>query len=290
MSFIINIIIGFRLYFSCYNTQSSFGGISVQEDVIQVPVKLELISARPPPASPDRLLTSFNPSTSGTTATEIGTGFYTSGLMIGASFYNQDTFCLMGVSPDLAFIQQKQMWSEITSFLYVDGQAFAISEIPQPHKYPRDAQGISFNEMDTQVTMYPRQFLVLSDLGISIVAKRLPIDFLVQLLQEANGKITPSLRHFFESFGPDQSCAMCLAIACGNPYVHIPLTSPLPQIRIFHPRHWSKISKTVFWRSCCEYRERCQGTIFRSRGSSTDARPSSRKYLSFAPFFTFPLF
>jgi nuclear pore complex protein Nup155 len=181
---------------------------------------LELIAARPPPVTPDRLLSSYNASATGTNpSTEIGTGLYSSGVMIGASVYNQDTFCLTGISPDLAFVNRTLMWSEMNSFLYVDGQAFAVAEVPHVHKYPCDALGVSFNELDTQVTMSPRQFVVLSDLGISMFSKRRPIDYLLQLLQEGNGKLNPSLRAFFESFGPEQTCAMCLAIACGNPYV-----------------------------------------------------------------------
>lgn len=214
------LIKGYRLYFSCYNTTSSFGGISVQEDVIQVPSKLELVTARPPPATPDRLLSSFNGAATGINpATEMTTGLYSSGVMIGASVYNQDTFCITGVSPDFAFIYQKQMWSEMNSFLYVDGQAYAVAEVPHIRKYPCDTLGTSFNELDTQVTMGPRHFLVMSDLGISTFQKRRPIDYLVQLLGEANGKYTPGLKQFFEGFGGDQACAMCLAVACGNPFV-----------------------------------------------------------------------
>jgi len=38
-------------------------------------------------------------------------------------------------------------------------------------------------------------------------------------LRDSNCQMTPTLRLFFESFGVDQVCAMCLAVACNNPCV-----------------------------------------------------------------------
>ena len=140
--------------------------------------------------------------------------------MIGASAFSQDSFSINSICPDFAEIVKTQNWSEMNSLLYVDGQAWAIAEVSRSVKYPLDKTGLSLNELETQMMFPPRQFLILSELGISIFSKLRPIDYLQRLLRDSNGRMTPSLRSFFDHFGLDQSCAMCLAVACDNQYAN----------------------------------------------------------------------
>lgn len=80
-----------------------------------------------------------------------------------------------------------------------------------------DDSDIALNELATQLSRPPRQFLVLTNSGINVLSKQRPIDILQQLLIESGGN-DQDLDYFFDMYGRAQACAMCLGIACFNPY------------------------------------------------------------------------
>jgi hypothetical protein len=62
-----------------------------------------------------------------------------------------------------------------------------------------------------------RNFLVLTNQGIHILRKLRPADVLYRQLAQVTATGDEHLRQFFLSFGPLESSAMCVALACGLP-------------------------------------------------------------------------
>lgn len=62
-----------------------------------------------------------------------------------------------------------------------------------------------------------RHFLVLTNQGIHILRKLRPADVLYRQLSQVSASADDSCRQFFLSFGPLESSAMCVALACGLP-------------------------------------------------------------------------
>lgn len=70
------------------------------------------------------------------------------------------------------------------------------------------------NELLTQHFGAFKEFLLISNSGIDLIRKNRSIDVLQSLIAESRGHITDSIRSFFDSFKLEQSCAMCIALAC----------------------------------------------------------------------------
>ena len=71
--------------------------------------------------------------------------------------------------------------------------------------------------------------MVLISLGITVFTKLRPIDILLHLINSSQDMRVFS--EFFDKFGRDQSCAMCLAIACSHSSInYAKYDSVLPQL------------------------------------------------------------
>ena len=62
-----------------------------------------------------------------------------------------------------------------------------------------------------------RQILCLTNLGVHILQKVRPIDYLYRFLSQDNFMESYCVRDFFALYGTVESACMCLAIACGLP-------------------------------------------------------------------------
>jgi hypothetical protein len=85
------------------------------------------------------------------------------------------------------------------------------------------AQVVQLGEMALQhVPAHPyqlqRRVLVLSRTGLHVLRKRRPVDYLLdQLARNENNSALVQFKAFYQTYGADEFCAMCLGIACGLP-------------------------------------------------------------------------
>ena len=52
-----------------------------------------------------------------------------------------------------------------------------------------------------------------------MLSKKYPVDILNRILMESQGHETEDLKNFFQNYTRDQSCAMCLSLACNSSYI-----------------------------------------------------------------------
>ena len=110
--------------------------------------------------------------------------------------------------------QQRMTLVETSATMESDGHVYAIAEASPQKRGKR-----TINEITETLCDSPRRFLVLTDKGVTFFKKQRPVDVLQQLLMDTQGDINAHRREFesfFERYGRVQSCAMCLAIICGN--------------------------------------------------------------------------
>ncbi|KAJ3091850.1 hypothetical protein HK102_013147 [Quaeritorhiza haematococci] len=200
------------------------------------PGSLQLVYVRPPPSPffPDRGMSTFN---GAVTSARIHEALYGNGLLMMANSISEDVDSIMGIASDIGLISHSSqtLFCEQYSTIYIEGKTWAISEVGQlneralSRKLKSEEPGVILNELSTQLSLPPRRFLLLTHSGVAMLSKKRPIDLLQDVLAEANGQITPALRAFFNSYGNDQACAMCLAIACGHPAT-TPQSRYLPEV------------------------------------------------------------
>ncbi|KAF9152095.1 hypothetical protein BG015_005786 [Linnemannia schmuckeri] len=106
--------------------------------------------------------------------------------------------------------------SEIAMIAGLDGKIWGMSEIPGVEHAGAIDPAIARNELAVQLSRSSREYLVLTNSGIQVFAKRRPIDTLQQLLLDARSS-EADLLVFFSQYGRVESCAMCIAIICGHP-------------------------------------------------------------------------
>ncbi|KAA1107059.1 hypothetical protein PGT21_000845 [Puccinia graminis f. sp. tritici] len=119
-------------------------------------------------------------------------------------------------NPSLSAQQQQQQQQQ---------QPFqsSISEIACPIKIEGHAWAITHTTQDSDLDNYhpiqlvgPQQeWLVLSNMGITVLSSQRPVDTLAELLNNMPGK-EQELSLFWDRFGRDQTCAMSLSIAVGE--------------------------------------------------------------------------
>lgn len=73
---------------------------------------------------------------------------------------------------------------------------------------------LSLTELAKQHIMPRRYFLVLTSHGLWVLVKNHPINQLYALLRGPDPGSNADIEEFFKQYGLDESCAMCLAIAC----------------------------------------------------------------------------
>lgn len=94
-----------------------------------------------------------------------------------------------------------------------EGRVYAISEANLDKRKSRN-----MNELSEQLSDPPRQFLIHDSRKIVFYNKQRPVDILYELLLGVNGDVHTNQQPFtafFERYGRDQACAMCLSIISG---------------------------------------------------------------------------
>ncbi|KAH9175438.1 nucleoporin [Lactarius sanguifluus] len=119
---------------------------------------------------------------------------------------------------------QRPPLTERAALLAIPGRTWGMAALPRPkNTVPLFGQDSSIlmpvvtNELAYQFLEPPRQFLVLTNVGITVLGKRRALDWLRDAIEEvqAEGNVQPII-DFRDSFGRDQTCAMLLALASGN--------------------------------------------------------------------------
>ncbi|GBG24052.1 Cys-Gly metallodipeptidase dug1 [Hondaea fermentalgiana] len=77
---------------------------------------------------------------------------------------------------------------------------------------------LSLSELAKQHVMPRRYFLVLTSHGLWVLVKNRPINQLYALLRGPDPGSNADIEEFFKQYGLDESCSMCLAIACKAGY------------------------------------------------------------------------
>ncbi|KAL2917260.1 hypothetical protein HK105_203325 [Polyrhizophydium stewartii] len=208
---------GIRLYFSTSQPRDrfSFGG---EVSAASGPSTLRLVYARGPPVL-SQGLSHYNAIGSG----KIHEAYYADGLLVAAQAFSDEIDRVIGVSLNVGLMTQAptMFLSETFSYTDVDGKTWAVAEAPsrfvaQSSNTSAGRPGAFLNELAMQFEFPARRFFLLTNMGLSTVSKLRPADMLMQLLKQAPGQDLRFFEHFFAFYGPDQSCAMALGIACGH--------------------------------------------------------------------------
>ncbi|KAI9512809.1 nucleoporin [Russula earlei] len=178
---------------------------------------------------------------------ELENSAYAAGLTIAAHPGDTDgTDFLLCMSPDLTrigalgqtpqqtsqptgapFASQRPPLTERAALLTIPGRTWGMAALPRPKNAvtltsPDSNTPIPIvtNELAYQFLEPPRQFLILTNVGITVLAKRRALDWLRDAIEEvhAEGNVQPII-DFRDSFGRDQTCAMLLALASGNAFL-----------------------------------------------------------------------
>ncbi|KAI0053328.1 nucleoporin [Auriscalpium vulgare] len=121
---------------------------------------------------------------------------------------------------------QRPPLTERAAMLAIPGRTWGMAAVVRP-KTPYSANPGApvpavTNELALQFSESPRQFMVLTNAGVTILAKRRALDWLRDVIEEvqAEGNVQPIVQ-FRDSFGRDQTCAMLLALASGNTFLDL---------------------------------------------------------------------
>jgi len=135
-----------------------------------------------------------------------------------------------GSSSALQQQQQQQQPSrpplvELCQALAIEGRTWQVAEVPHPLSSPTYSTPSSLrvpgrgelrlNELAASAEAGPRTFLVLTSEGMHVIEKRTPADVLRAILEASGGGSQGEVAAFFDSFGRDEACALCLALASG---------------------------------------------------------------------------
>jgi nuclear pore complex protein Nup155 len=136
----------------------------------------------------------------------IHTAMYSKGLLLAANAVSEDVDVIQGASSDFHSPDRPPRLGlvEVTGSAWIDAKTWSIAPIPPT------VPDFSNSELANQCLRPQRSFLVLTNIGISVLNIQRPVEILATLLQDSNA---PAIARFFDHFGRDQSAAMCLAIA-----------------------------------------------------------------------------
>ncbi|KAJ7225588.1 nucleoporin [Mycena pura] len=113
--------------------------------------------------------------------------------------------------------------TEYATLLAIPGRTWAMAPVPRVGNVSNSpgapVPGV-MNELATQYSSNPRQFIILTNVGLSFLVKRRALDYLKAVIEElqTEGNVQPIIE-FRDSFGRDQTCAMLLGLACGNTFL-----------------------------------------------------------------------
>ncbi|KAJ6575033.1 nucleoporin [Mycena capillaripes] len=135
--------------------------------------------------------------------------------------------------PQLPPIQQPQYTNtplanrppltEYATLLAIPGRTWAMAPVPLTGNASSSSGApvpAVTNELATQFSASPRQFMILTNVGLTFLVKRRALDYLKAVIEElqSEGNVQPIIE-FRDSFGRDQTCAMLLGLASGNTFL-----------------------------------------------------------------------
>ncbi|KAJ3475958.1 hypothetical protein NLI96_g11485 [Meripilus lineatus] len=181
---------------------------------------------------------------------------YDSGLMLASQQGDPEEYDFMlCLSPDLTRVGSlgRPPLTEYATLLRVAGRTWAMAPVPRPPlaacaATPPDCPApVVINELANQFCEPAREFLVLTNSGVSFVFKRRSMDWLKDVIDEfqAEGN-AQNLISFRDSFGRDQTCAMLLAIASGNTFLELGDESALGTLSTVSPEI-AAVAKQAFY-------------------------------------------
>ncbi|KAF7731213.1 hypothetical protein EC973_000628 [Apophysomyces ossiformis] len=210
---------GFRLYFTHHRDALRHSALAATRTR---PDSLELVHVRlPPPIQP----TDQNIIQQGPGSINIGTSFYDRGAFLASKCGQDEHDSILMASTRIGALPNNQTLpaysmgfqnnlAETSAITSSDGKVWAIAETSSRLRDQTDP-----NEIAEQLTVPPRQFVVLTTTSLTFFHKQRPVDTLYHLLVKANGNIETdkaSFASFFNRYGKTQACAMCLAVICAN--------------------------------------------------------------------------
>ncbi|KZT61323.1 hypothetical protein CALCODRAFT_480039 [Calocera cornea HHB12733] len=136
--------------------------------------------------------------------------------------YNADPNPIGGTMSSMSYGSlgpaQRPPLTESWTILPLDGLTHGIAPLSQPSFILTTADSASVSsEMLTMFTSAPAQYVVLTTSGAYVLQHRRPVDVLRSLIERgARSGNEDDVQQFHDVFGKEQSCAMALAIACGN--------------------------------------------------------------------------
>ncbi|KAJ7487525.1 nucleoporin [Mycena galericulata] len=113
--------------------------------------------------------------------------------------------------------------TEYATLLAIPGRTWAMAPVPlagNASGSPGAPVPAVTNELATQFSANPRQFMILTNVGLTFLIKRRALDYLKAVIEElqSEGNVQPIIE-FRDSFGRDQTCAMLLGLASGNTFL-----------------------------------------------------------------------
>jgi nuclear pore complex protein Nup155 len=156
------------------------------------------------------------------------------------------TLPLAGPSFGACAASQRPPLTERAALLAIPGRTWGMAALPRPKHAititspdSNTPMPVVTNELAYQFLEPTRQFLILTNVGITVLAKRRALDWLRDALEEvqAEGNVQPIIDFrdryslinldqgwmlsscYVFSFGRDQTCAMLLALASGNTFL-----------------------------------------------------------------------
>ncbi|KAF9244625.1 nucleoporin [Melanogaster broomeanus] len=116
---------------------------------------------------------------------------------------------------------QRPPLTEYATLLAIPGRTWAMASVPRYPLPPSTAPSpVITNELALQFSEPPRQFMILTNVGLTFLLKRRALDYLKAVIEEvqSEGAVQPIIE-FRDSFGRDQTCAMLLGLASGNTFL-----------------------------------------------------------------------
>ncbi|KAG2159777.1 nucleoporin [Suillus bovinus] len=116
---------------------------------------------------------------------------------------------------------QRPPLTEYATLLAIPGRTWSMATVPRESIPASVAPSPSVtNELATQFSEPSRQFMILTNVGLTFLIKRRALDYLKAVIEEVQteGVVQPIIE-FRDSFGRDQTCAMLLGLASGNTFL-----------------------------------------------------------------------
>uniref|UniRef100_A0A7S2W9K2 Nucleoporin Nup133/Nup155-like N-terminal domain-containing protein n=1 Tax=Mucochytrium quahogii TaxID=96639 RepID=A0A7S2W9K2_9STRA len=98
-------------------------------------------------------------------------------------------------------------------------QISSQAQKPEPISINQNSDVVALTEIAKQYVLPRRYFFALTSHGLWVLVKNRPINELHALLQGPDPGTNADIEEFFKQYGLDESCGMCLAIACKTGYV-----------------------------------------------------------------------